>query len=176
MGKISHIAGWMKCSGLPWMAWIAILVGCQGILYTYIGAKVRSESLIPLAEGTRGGSVYRTEDVIIDYQWARKGSELGLSGSVQFTSRMQRNFAIIPVFDLSLFFTDAEGVILEQRYIAVPGNGDPAIPMRISEKLRLPPGTVGMAFSYSGQARDSGDDGEGRGGGEMPFWQVPIDR
>jgi len=47
--------------------------------------------------------------------------------------------------------------------------------MRISAKLLLPPGTANMAFSYSGQARDSGTD-EDNGGGEMPFWQVPIVR
>jgi hypothetical protein len=176
MDETLHIDGWMKRSGLLHaVALIIVLAGCQGVLQTYIGAKVRSDSLIVLAEGTQGSGLYRTEDVIIDYQWARKGNELQLSGLAKFTSRMQRNFAMIPVFDLSLFFTNAEGIILEQRYIAVPGNGDPNIPMRMSAKMLLPPGTVNMAFSYSGQARDSATD-EDNGGGDMPFWQVPIVR
>jgi len=176
MNKTLRIAGWMKrCGLLQVAALFIVLAGCQGVLQTYIGAKARSDSLIFLTEGTQGNGLYRTDDVIIDYQWARKGNDLQLSGLVKFTSRMQNNFALIPVFDLSLFFTDADGIILEQRYISVPGNGDPNIPMRISAKLLLPPGTANMAFSYSGQARDSGTD-EDNGGGEMPFWQVPIVR
>ena len=176
MDKTLRIAGWMKRGGLLLAASIIVLAGCQGFLLTYKGAKIRSDSLIALAEGTQGSGLYRTEDVIIDYQWVRNGNELQFSGLVKFTSRMQNNFAMIPVFDLSLFFTDAEGIVLEQRYIAVPGNGEPNNPMRISEKLLLPPGTANMAFSYSGQARDSSGTGDDNGGGDMPFWQVPIVR
>ncbi|MBN2438552.1 MAG: hypothetical protein JXL20_08120 [Deltaproteobacteria bacterium] len=175
MDRTLRIAGWMKRSGLLLTASIIVLAGCQAALLTYKGEKVRSDSLIALVEGTQGSSVYQTADVIIDYRWARKGSALQLSGVVKFTSRMQNNFSMIPVFDLSLFFTDAEGIILEQRYIAVPGNGEPNSPMRISVKLLLPPGTVNMAFSYSGEARDSGADDD-KGGGDMPFWQAPIVR
>jgi hypothetical protein len=175
MDKTLRIAGWMKRGGLLLTASIIILAGCQAALLTYKGEKVRSDSLIALAEGTPGSGAYRTEDVIIDYQWVRKDNELQFSGLIKFTSRMQNNFTMIPVFDLSLFFTNAEGIILEQRYIAVPGNGDPNIPMRMSAKMLLPPGTVNMAFSYSGQARDSATD-EDNGGGDMPFWQVPIVR
>ena len=83
---------------------------------------------------------------------------------------------MIPYFHLSLFFTDAQGNILEDRWIATPGSGDPNNPMRFSEKLLLPPGTANMAFSYSGQARGSGSGGKEDGGGDMPFWQVPIVR
>jgi hypothetical protein len=175
MDKTLRIAGWMKRGGLLLTASIIILAGCQAALLTYKGEKVRSDSLIALAEGTPGSGAYRTEDVIIDYQWVRKDNELQFSGLIKFTSRMQNNFTMIPVFDLSLFFTNAEGIILGQRYIAVPGNGEPSNPMRISEKMLLPPGTANMAFSYSGEARDSSTD-EDNGGGDMPFWQVPIVR
>ncbi len=176
MDKTLHIAEWMKRGGLLLAASMIVLAGCQGALLTYKGAKVRDDSLIRLTEGTQGSAVYQTTDLIIEYQWVRSGNELQLSGLAKFTSRIQNSFTMIPVFDLSLFLTDAQGNILEQRWIATPGGVEPGSRMLISEKLLLPPGTANMAFSYSGQARDSDGFGSDKGDGDMPFWQVPIVR
>ena len=129
-----------------------------------------------LTDGTQGSAVYQSPDLTIEYRWVRSGNELQLSGLAKFTPRIRNSFTMIPYFDLSLFFTDAQGNILEDRRIATPGSGDPDNQMRISEKLLLPPGTANMAFSYSGQARDSDGAGKNKGGGDMPFWQVPIVR
>ena len=83
-----------------------------------------------LTEGTQGSAVYQTTDLIIEYQWVRSGNELQLSGLAKFTSRIQNSFTMIPVFDLSLFLTDAQGIILEQRCIATPGDVEPGSRMR----------------------------------------------
>ena len=176
MGKTLHIDEWMKRGGLLLAASMIVLAGCQVALLTYKGAKVRDDSLIRLTEGTQGSAVYHTTDLIIEYRWVRSGNELQLSGLAKFTSRIQNSFTMIPVFDLSLFLTDAQGNILEQRWIATPGGVEPGSRMLISEKLLLPPGTANMAFSYSGQARDSDGVGSDKGDGDMPFWQVPIVR
>jgi hypothetical protein len=176
MGKALRIAEWMRRGGFFLVASIIVLMGCQGSLLTYKGAKVRDAYLIALTEGTQRSAGYQSPDLTIEYQWARKGDELQLSGLVKFTPRIRNGFTMIPVFDLSLFFTDAQGNILEQRWIATPGSGDPESQMRISERLFLPPGTASMAFSYSGQARDSDGIGQNKSGGDMHFWQVPIVR
>jgi hypothetical protein len=160
---------------LPLAASIIALTGCQGALLTYKGATVRDGYLIALTDGAQRSAGYQSPDLTIEYQWVRSGNELRLSGLAKFTPRIRNSFTVVPYFDLSLFFTDAQGNILEDRRIATPGSGDPENQMRISEKLLLPPGTENMAFSYSGEARDSGA-GEDKGGGDMPFWQVPIVR
>jgi hypothetical protein len=176
MSKALSMAEWMKRGGWLLVASIIALTGCQGVLVTYKGAKVRDAFLIALPEGTQRSAGYESPDLTIEYQWVRSGNELQLSGTAKFTPRIQHCCTMIPYFDLSLFLTDAQGNILEQRWIATPGNGDPESQMRIGEKLLLPPGTANMAFSYSGTARDSSNTGVNKGSGDMPFWQVPIVR
>ena len=176
VGKLWKSAGYVQTR--LWLLAISIiaLTGCQGILLTYKGAIVRDGYLIPLTDGTQRGGIYQSPDLTIEYQWARSGSELRLSGLALFTPRIRNSFNLIPYFYLSLFFTDAQGKILEDRRMGTPGSGDPSNPLRLSEKLLLPPGTANMAFSYSGQASGSGGAGKEDGGGDMPFWQVPIVR
>jgi hypothetical protein len=176
MNKAWGIAEWMKRGGLLLVASSIVLTGCQGVLLTYKGAKVRNAYLIALTDGTQKSAGYQSSDLTIEYQWVRSGNELQLSGLATFTPRIQNSYSMIPYFDLSVFFTDAQGNILEDRGIPTPGSGDPNNQMRFSEKLLLPPGTANMAFSYSGQARDSGGDGDDKGGGDMYFWEVPIVR
>ena len=176
MSKALSIAEWVKRGGLLLAVSIIVLTGCKGILLTYKGAVVRDGYLIALTDGTQRSASYQSPDLTIEYRWVRSGNELQLTGLAKFTPRIRNGFTMIPYFDLSVFFTDAQGNILEDRRIATPGSGDPDSQMRISEKLLLPPGTANMAFSYDGLARDTGGAGEDNGGGEMPFWQVPIVR
>jgi len=176
MSKALSIAEWMKRGGWLLVASSIVLTGCQGALLTYKGSKVRDAYRIALADGTQRSARYQSPDLTIDYQVLRNGDELQLSGVAEYTPRIKNGFTLIPDFDLSVFFTDAQGNILEDRWIATPGSGDPNSQMRISEKLLLPPGTANMAFSYSGRARDSSGAGKDRGSGDMPFWQVPIVR
>jgi hypothetical protein len=176
MGKLWKTAGYAQTSRWLLALSIVVLTGCQGILLTYKGAIVREGYLIALTDGTQRDGFYQSPDLTIEYQWTRSGNELWLSGLTTFTPRIRNGFNLIPYFHLSLFFTDAQGQILEDRRIGTPGSGDPSNPMRFSEKLLLPPGTANMAFSYSGQARGSGGAGKEDGGGDMPFWQVPIVR
>ena len=176
MSKALSIAEWMKRGGWLLVASSIVLTGCQGVLLTYKGAKVRDAYRIALTDGTQRSARYESPDLTIDYQVLRNGNDLQLSGVAEYTPRIKNNFTMIPDFDLSVFLTDAQGNILEDRWIATPGSGDPNNRMRFSEKLLLPPGTTNMAFSYSGRARESSGGGNDRGGGEMPFWQVPIVR
>ena len=176
MSKALSVDEWMKRGGLLLAALSIALTGCQGVLLTYIGSTVRDGYLIALTDGTQRSASYQSPDLTIEYQWVRSGNELRLSGLAKFTPRIRNGFSMIPYFDLSLFFTDAQGNILEDRRIGTPGSGDPDNQMRISEKLLLPPGTMNMAFSYTGEARDTSGAGEDKGGGDMPFWQVPIVR
>lgn len=176
MSKAGRASGWVKSGCRLLAVSIIVLTGCHGVLLTYKGAMVRDGYLIALTDGTQRSASYQSPDLTIEYRWVRSGNELQISGLAKFTPRIRNGFTMIPYFHLSVFFTDAQGNILEDRWIATPGSDDPNSQMRFSEKLLLPPGTANMAFSYSGQARDSGDAGKDNGGGETPFWQVPIVR
>jgi hypothetical protein len=176
MRKSWGIAEWMKRGGLLLAASSIVLTGCQGALLTYKGAKVRDAYRIALADGTQRSARYQSPDLTIDYQVLRNGDELQLSGVAAYTPRIKNGFNLVPYFRLSVFFTDQGGNILQDTGIMTPGSDDTNHQIRFSEKIRLPPGTADMAFSYSGQARDSDGVGNDKGGGDMPFWQVPIIR
>ena len=173
MSKAWSIAEWMKRGGLLLAASSIVWTGCQGVLLTYKGAKVRDAYLIALTDGTQKSASYQSPELTIEYQWERSGNELQLSGLAKFTPRIENNFSRIPSFLLSVFFTDAQGSILEDRGIPTPGSDDSNNQLRFSEKLLLPPGTANMAFSYSGQACGGGG---ADGSEDMYFWQIPIVR
>lgn len=172
MNKTSSRSEWVKRGGFLLAALSIALTGCQGVLLTYKGVKVFDDCLIALADGNQRSGSYQSHDLTIAYQWERSGNELKLSGWVKFAPWIQNSFNVIQHFDLSLFFTDAEGNILEQRWIAALGSRNPESQKRFNEKLLLPPGTVNMAFSYDGQALDSDPEGSE----VASFWQVPVVR
>lgn len=169
-------SGWFSRGALLLLVTILLLGGCGGALFTYLGAQVREGHLIALTDGSDSESRYRSNDLIMGYRWSRRGNELLLSGVASYAPGIRSGFTLIPYFHLSVFLTDGRGVILADRGITTPGSSEPGNIMRFKEKLLLPPGTTHMAFSYSGQGRISGGTGEDRGGGEMPFWEVPIVR
>ncbi len=174
MGKgATAIAEWMKRGGLLLVASAIVLTGCQAARLTYKGAKVRDAYRIALADGAQRSAVHRSPDLTIEYHLSRNGDELRLEGVADYTAKIKNGYTFVPYFHLSVFLTDRHGNILEDRGITTPGSDDPNNRMRFSEKIALPPGTAGMAFSYNGQARSSGARQDG-GGGTTPFWEVPI--
>ncbi len=175
MGKSGRMSGWMKRGGLVLVAATLVIAGCQSLRTTYKGAKVREPYRIGLEEGASRSARYQSADLIVEYEALRTGSELRISGVAQYSPKIQNAYTFIPYFHLSLFLTDQYGNVLEDRGIRTPGSDDPGTRMRFSETIVLPPGTAGMAFSYSGQARMSGSRQDG-GGGITTFWEIPIVR
>jgi hypothetical protein len=173
MSRTSSITEWLKRGGLFLVASSIVLTGCQTARLTYKGAKVRDAYRISLADGTRGSAFYRSADLIVDYHVLRNGDELQLSGVAEYTAKIKNGYTLVPYLYLRVFLIDQHGYILEEKAIRTPGSDDPNNRMRFSEKIPLPPGTAGMAFSYSGEARSGGGRQDG-GGGPTPFWEVPI--
>ena len=173
MKKLFNLAKWMKRGGLLLVASSLALTGCQGVLLSYKGAKVRNVYLIALADETQRSARYQSPDLIIDYQVLRNGDELQLSGVAEYTPKIKNSYTLIPYFHLSVFLTDSYGNILQDKGILTPGSEDPDKRMRFSDKIQLPPGTANMAFSYGGEAR-SGSGRQNGGGGATSFWEDPT--
>ena len=125
MNKALSMAGWMKRGGLLLVASSIVLTGCQGLLLTYKGQKVRDPYRIALADGTSRSDVYQAPDLTIDYHAVRNGDELQLSGVAQYTPQISNAYTLIPNFHLSVFLTDQYGNILQDRGIITPGSEDP---------------------------------------------------
>ena len=148
----------------------AMLLSCHSTVFTYQGARIAQVSLIPLPEDAAKDDHFETEDVAVDYGYARSGNSLQLSGVISYSSALQKSFPTVPDFFIRTFFTDAQGTVLGYRGIVVSGYGYTSDRMRFQEFVTLPPGTAFMAFGYSGQARES-SSGEAV---VKSFWFDPI--
>jgi hypothetical protein len=179
MAKAAGIAESIKLGGLLGVLLLVaasiVLTGCQAARLTYKGAKVRDAFRISLADGTSRSARYQSQDLVVEYEVLRQGSELQISGVAEYTARIRHAYTQIPYFHLRLFLCDQYGNILEDKGITTHGSDDPNNRMRFDETIVLPPGTAIMAFSYNGEARSSGSRQDG-GGSVSTFWEIPIAR
>jgi len=145
------------------------LPACQSLMLTYRGATVHPEDRIPLVAGALQAGGYLAPDLTVYYQYVWNQSELDISGVVVFAGSISNNFTLIKTFHMSLVLLDAQGRILEMKLLQTASPGDPSDPTPFSERIALPPGVSGMAFVYSGDAREGGQDGVA-----TTFWHYPI--
>lgn len=172
---LSKMTEWIKRYGLLLAVSCIVLMGCQAALMTFKGATVRSASRIALPDGIETKGRYRSDNLIIDYHAVRNGDVLELFGAAHYSPGIRNSFTRISVFVLSVFLSDQEGMVLEDKGIATPGSDNPDRKMGFHEKIHLPRGTANISFSYSGEARGGG--GLNGGGGSMTsFWEIPIVR
>jgi hypothetical protein len=145
------------------------LLSCQSLMVTYQGATVHSIDRIPLVAGARQAGGYLATDLAVDYQYLWNQSELDISGKVVFAGGISGNFTSIKKFQLSVVLLDAEGRIVGNKLLQATSFSDPSDPMPFSERIALPLGVSGIAFVYSGDAREGGQDGVA-----TTFWHYPI--
>ena len=143
----------------------------QGSWYNYKGAKVNRAAAIPIAEGSHPVDYFVTWDLVVDYQYARRGDQLDLWGSAKYAPGIRHNFMTVPRFYMRVFFADEQGMVLGYRGIVTSGYGYADDELRFKQRITLPPGTALMAFGYAGEAR-----GTGEGKGAAPFWFEPVSR
>ena len=87
--------------------------GCQGNFLGYRGELVAEENRAPLQSGGPHSGVWDTNDLILQYRYARQGGNLNLAGNIQLVGGAA-NFQIVKRFSLSVYFVDGNGRILEQ--------------------------------------------------------------
>ena len=145
------------------------LPACQSLMLTYQGATVHPEDRIPLVAGALQAGGYLAPDLAVYYQYVWNQSDLDISGVVVFAGSIRGNFTSIKRFHLSVMLLDAEGRIVGTKSLQATSYSDPGEPMPFSERIALPPGVSGIAFVYSGDAREGGQDGVA-----TTFWHYPI--
>ena len=119
------------------------LVGCA--------AKIPVDRMIQLTEGADTKGSYKTGQVTVEYTFNRSGDNMSMNGTVMHYG----GFDSLNVFAL---FSDANGQELQRRLVystgyragrGYKGGGN------FEENLKVPPGTAGFVFSYSGKPRQS---------------------
>jgi hypothetical protein len=90
---------------------------------------------------------------------------------VVYADLIKNSFVIIDYIHLSVLFLDGQGSVLGARSVMSSALDDPEDPERFGVSLTAPGSTRSMAFSYTGQARESGD--RSGGASSSRFWHYP---
>jgi hypothetical protein len=148
-----------------------LLGGCQGSMLNIQGQSIQYPDRITLSERGQQSDQYRTEDLVVDYQYDRTGDNLKASGVIRFSTSMQGNFTTVSNFSFAVVLADAEGKVLIQQGLITANAQNIGEPINFSKTMAIPPQTKLMAFSYTGQV-----SGAGTAGSPTSFWHDPVAR
>lgn len=120
------------------------LIGCAASI-------IPLDRQIQLSEGANTQGSYKTGQLTVVYTYKRTGDSMVLSGTVS-------NSAGVDFLNVRVLFTDAGGQVLQKNLVYSTGyrtghaykGGS-----HFEENLKVPPGAVAFAFSYSSQPRGS---------------------
>ena len=151
------------------------LAACQGTLLSYRGRAAKPENRIELKTGGPYHGFYQSRDIAVDYTYLNRADAFQFSGVVKFDNALVYNFRTVENFSLQLNFLDAEGKVIDTTWLASSGYRQEIDDLPFSRTLALPLGTTGLAFSYSGRAREGGSSGDEspNGGDTWDFWMTP---
>ena len=148
----------------------AIIAGCSFsvllILLTAGAFKVEGQgktinpaSQIALnAQGQQSGQ-FNAPDLTVNYTCVRTGSDMQLTGNVQFGMTIQANYSVVQTFQLGLALADAQGNVLGEQGVTTAYDNNVGDTINFSTSVVVPAQTASMAFTYTGQAYASGSSG-----------------
>lgn len=161
----------LKCRIAVLFMLVGFLMGCHSVSVSPVGKKVPEAKRIALAESGEVKGIYRTEDLVVEYQYSRESSRLMLTGRVRCSDRLRRNLIIVESFHLDAMFADPDGRIHKVQGL-LTGMADTVILdgwATFSQVMVVPENSAFLAFSYSGRGKSEGGDAN-----IMDFWDYPA--
>ncbi len=110
------------------------------------------------AQGQQSGR-FNAPDLTVNYTYVRSGSDMKLTGNIQFGMTIQANYAVVQTFQLGLALADAQGNVLGQQGLTTAYDNNVGDTINFSTSVAVPPQTASMAFTYTGQAYAEGTGG-----------------
>jgi hypothetical protein len=149
----------------------AFLGGCQLSLFNVPGQSIENADRIIVKGGGQQTGQYRSDELVVNYEYVRHGDSLKISGVVRFSDSIQGLFSTVSTFNLALVLADPRGIVLAQQGLTTAHNHKVGEPVAFSTTMVIPSQTASMAFRYTGAAAGSGKDGS-----PSPFWHDPVAR
>lgn len=115
-----------------------------------VGKLASTDNRIPFAEKGTSQGVYSDGGLTVDYSYSLDGKNLTLEGKVNYPGSVDS----LKVYIRSV---DATGTVLQQNTVYSSGYRvyrEWATDRSFKEKFVIPPGTVGISFSYASQPRN----------------------
>ena len=124
---------------------LLLVLGCGGVI-------IRDDQRIPLQadqpyQGTQNNVDYRLE-----YQYLFKQANTGAAGSIEVSGKVSPKRRLDSL-DIYLNFLDAEGNRLGSKHVFGGGAGMGVGKGSFSKTFETPPGTVSIAFTYTGREK-----------------------
>jgi hypothetical protein len=157
-----------KLACLFLMCLLPLASGCVEIAMLYHGKTVSSVPIVALQEGSPITGRWETFDLIIDYTYMQNDDSLELSGQAALSQHYQRMYANISRMYTYLFFLDKDSRVLETASFINVWSSDTRDIQNFSISHKVPIGTTGISFGYSGQAQDMDS--------QASFYELPLSK
>lgn len=136
-----------------------LLPGCQSqnISSYYQGLLVNQTESLPLPDKELQNGIWKTYDLLLDYQYQTEGNSLRISGSTVLSDFYQINMTFLRRLDLFLFFLDKDSRVLETAQLLKVMSSSLDSPLTFKKTVQIPQATKAIAFGYNGVARNGRD-------------------
>ena len=126
----------------------------------HIGRTARPDNRLLLADLPGGDITWRGKDIDIVYKAAAAGTDLEISGFIEFSSNLAK-YPGVNYFRVYLHFLDADGVVQDSKLMWAPGGqrDNRFIRWTFQRQWPMPPGAAALGFSYRGSVSEPGGDG-----------------
>lgn len=141
--------------------------GCAETSMMYSGNTVTSVPVVTLQSGGPNAGVWETFDMTIAYNYTRNSDVVEVDGQIALNDHYQLTYERLWRLDVYLFFVDEDSKVLETSFITRTAGSVPEERFSFSQSYKVPPGTTGLSFGYSGVA------GEKRT--RTTFYELPLE-
>ena len=131
---------------------VVTVISCHSPVISYQGMQIPEEKQIRLIEGEEHHGTWRTEDITIDYSYAKINNMLKISGSIVFSDALKNSFNYFEYFSLWLNLIDTGNKISGNTRIDQRVSSYPIERAKFNADIELPPGVKAIVFSYEGRA------------------------
>ena len=135
---------------------LAVLLasGCVETAAMFHGNAVSPVYVVTLQENAPVAGRWETFDLIIDYEAIRDGDVLEIKGQAALSQHYQIVYDRVRYLIVYLFFVDENGRVLETIDFVDNLGGSPEDILQFAKFYKIPPGTTGISFGYSGKVMD----------------------
>jgi hypothetical protein len=141
---------WFCLTGLA----VLPAAGCVETAVMYHGNAVSPVYVVTLQENAPVDGRWETFDLIIDYEAIRDGDVLEIKGQAVLSQHYQIVYDRVRYLIVYLFFVDETARVLETIDFVDNLGGSPDDILKFAKYYKIPPGTTGISFGYSGKVMD----------------------
>ena len=133
--------------------------GCVKTPMLFHGNTVSSAPVVILQKDGSATGEWSTSDITIDYNYVKNGDNLEISGQASLSQSNQMLYSIVQNMDSYIFFLDKNSKVIETDFFIDEWTTNTQAIQNFSKSYKIPAGTTGLSFGYSGELKDLNSTG-----------------